>query len=248
MKANPSKFQGFTIISKTNNESINLSLSGVDIPITETIKLLGLHIDSRLKFDEHVSKLCKKAAFHINSISRLSKYLDTKSLLKLFHAFIRSNFQYANFIWHFTSNANILKMEKLQRRALRIVFNDYASSYKELLLRAEISSLYVSRIKSIAIESYKCINELNPKFLQHLLEVKDTGYELRDSKRVSLPKVSSITYGNNSFAFEASKIWNGLPCNIKEVENLCIFTSKIKAWSGPNCVCGNCVLCHINVM
>ena len=44
--------------------------------------------------------------------------------LKLFQAFVRSKFQYSHFVWHFTSNANTLKIEKLQQRAIRIVFND----------------------------------------------------------------------------------------------------------------------------
>ena len=154
MKANPTKFQGFSIGSRGNSDNLSLCLSGVDIPVTKTIKLLGLHIDDKLSFDVHVSKMCKKAAFHVSAIGRLSKYLGSQSLLKLFHAFISSNFQYANCIWHFTSNANILKMEKLQRRAIRIVFNDYASSHQELLVKANIISLYISRIKSIVIESY----------------------------------------------------------------------------------------------
>ena len=248
MKANPAKFQGFTIIKQSNQDSISLSLSGVDIPITETIKLLGLYIDSKLKFDEHVSKLCKKAAFHVNAMRRISKYLDTKSLLKLFHAFIRSNFQYANVVWHFTSNASTLKMEKLQRRALQVVYNNYVLSYNELLVKAKIPSLYVSRIKTIATETYKCINKINPKFLHDLFQVNETEYLLRDQHRVVKPKVSTTTHGLNSFSFEASKIWNDLPCNIKDSGNLTIFISEINDWSGPKCVCRDCVLCTINAM
>ena len=221
-----------------------MSLSGVEIEVTKHIKLLGLHIDDKLCFDEHVSKMCKKASFHVSAIGRISKYLGSKSLLKLFHAFIRSNFQYANCIWHFTSNANILKMEKLQRRAIRIVFNDYQSSYKELLSRAKISSLYVSRIKSIVIESFKCIKKLNPEFLHDFMKINDTGYELRDPRKIQLPKTSTTTRGLNSFTFEASKIWNDLPGSIKEKMDLDKpdeFMKAIVNWSGPKCICGSCI-------
>ena len=139
-------------------------------------------------------------------------------------------------------------MEKLQRRAIRIVFNDYSSSYKELLTRAKIPSLYVSRLKAIAIETYKCIHKINPEFLHDIFQVNDTGYMLRDQHRVILPKVSTTSFGINSFSFEASKIWNGLPSCIKDSDKLDVFMLQIKTWPGPECVCGTCVLCQINIM
>ena len=63
----------------------------------------------------------------------------------------------------------------MQRRALKIVLNDYISSYKNLLEKAHISSLYVSRIKAIAIETYKCIHKINPKFLHNLFSIDPGG-------------------------------------------------------------------------
>ena len=52
MKANPNKFQGFTI---TDNENVSLSLADTDIQIDQNIKLLGLNIDDKLNFDFHIS-------------------------------------------------------------------------------------------------------------------------------------------------------------------------------------------------
>ena len=142
-------------------------------------------------------------------------------------------------------------MEKLQRRALRIVFNDYDSSYQELLLKAKTSSLYVSRIKSIVIESYKCLKKTNPEFLHDFMKINNTGYNLRDPLKIQLPKTTTINHGKNTFIFEASKIWNGLPIFIKEKMDLDKpdeFMSEIKNWAGPTCICGSCILCRINLM
>ena len=80
---------------------------------------------------------------------RLAKFINQEGLLKLFHAFVRSNFQYACIVWHFTSNSNILKLEKIQTKALRIVLNHHTSCSRDLLINANITSLYVSRIKTI---------------------------------------------------------------------------------------------------
>ena len=52
MKANPSKFQGFAIMNQNDNENISLSLSGVDLPITE-YRCIQKSLASRVK-------ICKK--------------------------------------------------------------------------------------------------------------------------------------------------------------------------------------------
>ena len=46
-------------------------------------------------------------------------------------------------------------MEKIQERGLRIIYNDYVSSYKELLLSSGEDLLYVSRLKK-----FLCLNRL----------------------------------------------------------------------------------------
>ena len=168
---------------------MHLSLGSIDIPRDKVIKLLGINIDQKLDFDYHISNICKRASFHVKAIQRLARYLDTEGLLRLFHAFIRSNFQYANIVWHFTSNSNVLKMEKNQRKSLRIVLSDYKSSYKDLLKKANTTSLYVSRIKAIAIETFKCIKKLNPKFLHDIFKTNDSGFDLRDGMILITPKV-----------------------------------------------------------
>ena len=64
-------------------------------------------------------------------------------------------------------------------------------------------------------------------------------------------QVFTTTYGLNSFSFEASKIWINLPKIIKEkidVENPDEFMFEINNCSGPECNCGICILCQINLL
>ena len=68
---------------------------------------------------------------------RIAKYLHYKSISNDYHAFIKSNFQYANIVWHITGTPNVILMEKIERRALRIVFNDYSLTYAELSTKAK---------------------------------------------------------------------------------------------------------------
>ena len=83
------------------------------------------------------------------------------------------------------------------------------------------------------------------------MKINDTGYELRDPRKIQLPKTSTTTHGKKSFIFEASKIWNDLPGSIKEKidsDKPDEFMMEIRKWSGPSCSCGSCILCRINLM
>ena len=46
-----------------------------EIKTTNSIKLLGINIDDQLKFNQHISILCSKAAMQLNALSRLHKYM-----------------------------------------------------------------------------------------------------------------------------------------------------------------------------
>ena len=79
MKANRNKFQ-FMVISSEQMEPQNIELhDGVSIISELNVKILGVVIDDRLNFDEHVSMCCTKAARQLNVLARISKYLDFKS-------------------------------------------------------------------------------------------------------------------------------------------------------------------------
>ncbi len=81
--------------------------------------------------------------------------------------------------------SNVKKMEHIKLKALRFVFNDFTSSYVELRKKSEQPSISIHLIKSLAIEVYKCINEIAPYYLCTLLTKHNIPYDLRDDNRLS---------------------------------------------------------------
>ena len=64
-------------------------------------KLLGVTIDSDLKFDIHVNDLCKKAIQKLNALARISGYMDSSKKRTIMKAFITSHFSYCPLVWMF---------------------------------------------------------------------------------------------------------------------------------------------------
>ena len=136
-------------------------------------------------------------------------------------------------------------MEKVNKRALQMVTNDYDSTYNEPLSKAKVSSLYIERVKCIALETFKSLKALNPSFLHDMFVANTAPYNLRESNKLSLPKVNTQKYGINSLKFQGAKIWNGLPEELKNSNDVNEFKSKLCMWSGPTCACNCCILCKI---
>lgn len=248
MKVNPAKFQFMIMYSGNNPDPIELTIRNESIKSLECVKLLGVFIDNRLNFDKHISTLCQKASRQCYALQRIAKFLGKESKECLYNSFILSNFMYANLAWHFCSKKNTIKIEKINKKALRIVMNDFSLSYVESLSSLKRCSLYLLRMKSMANEMYKCLNNISPEFLKNLFAVSEYPYELRGGKSLVQPVVDSTTFGLKSFRYEGAKLWNCLPSQIKSATSFCEFKTLMKQWTGPTCQCRSCVLCDIGCL
>ena len=133
MQANPGKFQAIAVGKKAFEKSPVFSIESVNITCEEIVKLLGVDIDFNLSFDHHISNICKKAAQQLNVMRRIGHDLSLLNRLTIFHTFVLSNFNFCPLAWHFCTETNTKKMEKLQERGLRFVYNDFPPLMKTFL-------------------------------------------------------------------------------------------------------------------
>jgi hypothetical protein len=110
-----------------------LNLDGNKIDCEKEVKLLGVTIDCQLKFNTHISNICKKASRQLNVLKHIGKHLTKLGRLTIYFSFIMSNFNYCPIVWHFCGEINTRKIEKIPERALRFIYEDYSSSYEDLL-------------------------------------------------------------------------------------------------------------------
>ena len=128
----------------------------------------GLAIDSKLNFDKHIKQLCKKRVGQFNVISRLKSFLNTNQRKIIVNSFIYSNYNYCPLVWHFCSKKSMIKTERNQCRALQFLYNDYDSDYNALLKKSDKCSMEVWRLRTMTLEIFKSLNDLNPSFNKEL--------------------------------------------------------------------------------
>ena len=246
MKANPSKYQAI-VFEKRNelSQHRSFSISGTELAAQQEVTLLGIQLDARLTFGNHISSLCKKAGKSLNVLGRVSKSMDVDSKRTLFHSFILLHFNYYPVVWHFCDMKNMRKIEKIQERALRYVFNDFRSEYAELRKRAGRPLLYVERLRCISLEVYKSINKIGPSYLQDMYNVKENNYILKNGPNLCMPRVKTTAYGHNSLKYQGSKLWNMLNKETKLAKSAKQFKTTLSTSDVFLCHCNSCTLCNI---
>ncbi len=138
MQANPVKFQ---FMHTSKKEDVEFECRNIKIESEESVKLLGINIDNMLKFTQHVSDIIRKCGFQLNTLQRQSKLLNTKTKLMIIYSFIQANLNYCPLIWINRNRTDMKRFENVQKRALRIVYNDRTSDYSELLNSAKICTI-----------------------------------------------------------------------------------------------------------
>ena len=210
MAANPSKFQFISSSSTINDVEIQIN-EDVVIKSEPFVKALGVYIDCKLTFTEHVKQCCTKAARQLNALSRISKYLSINSKKQIFRSFILSNFTYCSIVWHFCGSTNNSKIEKIQERALKLVYNDYDSDYRDLIAKFGTDTMLQSRLKNIVFEVFKSLKGISPVYIQDIFKTKNQPYSLRNPILLTQTKKNTTNFGLRSFGYLGSKMWNDLP-------------------------------------
>ena len=98
------------------------------------MKLLGLTIDGNLNFGAHLSEICKKVVRKVGVLSRLRNMLPSKAKLTIYKSAILPQLTYCHTVWHFCRASDNRKLERIQERALKAIYNKKNNAtYEDLL-------------------------------------------------------------------------------------------------------------------
>ena len=236
MEANASKFQ--VMVSGYSDE--NFKIDNVEIQSVNSVKLLGIHLDENMDFNNHISHIARKATGQLNCLKRIAYGLQIPVKLLLYKSFVMSYFSYCPVVWHHCGSGNTKKLEKIQFRALKFVYQDYVSDYEVLLKKANIPTLELGRLRKIAIEVYKCFNNTSPSFLSSKFRTRPAVYNLRSTSSVQTYHQRTTRNGLHSFAHSGATLWNSLPAALRTATDFKTFKNLIHTWTGPACKCTYC--------
>lgn len=225
---NPEKFQIMFLGTKCKI-NICLDIKGKKTYSTQEVKLLGVTIDWKLLFNSHVDKICHFAKNKTGALMRLRNILTTEQKLLLYNSFIKSQFGYCSCVWMYHGKTADLRINNIQKRALRAVYNDFSSSYEQLLTRGNHDTIHQSNLKAMIVKVYKCLHRNVPEILHDVFKHDiNFPYDLRIKDLLILPITNTQTYGTHSFAYRGSASWNSLPDIYKECTSESVLKNKLR--------------------
>ena len=144
MKANPGKNH---VLLSSNIQRV-VPFDNVQITSSLNEKLLGITFDLKLKFEEHISKICNIVNKKLNALHRIANHMSLDKRKMLLTAFIESQFSYCPLIWMFHSRTLNNKTNILHEKALRIVYSDFKADFDELVEKDDSFSLHHRNIQT----------------------------------------------------------------------------------------------------
>ena len=174
-------------------------------------KLLGVTTDNKLTWTKHILELKRGFVNKLNLIKR-SRFLPRNSLLDLYFKVILPSVTYALPIWgSFTNKNEFNSLESIHCRAARVIYNlprDMPS--EDVRKTANWDSLFDTYKVKIATLIYNTgiYNRIiTPSCLEHIIQKKESKYDLRHQHRVSVQRFETY-YMKNSISYRGSIVWN----------------------------------------
>ena len=108
------------IFQRNSGPKIELYIENSEFERVENFNFLGLTLNQKLDWIPHLTITAQKAACGLGILKRLKSYLPSSTLKTLYYSLVHSHFQYQLLNWGY----NCKNLEKLQKRAIRIMSND----------------------------------------------------------------------------------------------------------------------------
>ena len=153
-------------------------------------------------------------------------------------SFIISQFNYCPLIWMMHNRGLNNEINHIHERALRIEYNDYSSTFENLLHKDNSVTIHQRNLQQLAIEIFKVKIGIAPIIMNEIFTfVENNTYNLRSGMHLSRVNVHSTQYGTESIGNLGAKIWNLVPVHMKDLKALSTFNNQIKKWIPKNCPC-----------
>ncbi len=187
---------------------------------------LGLIIDDKLKFENHIESKINKANKIMGLIMRLFSFLDKDMFSKLFKSMVRPHLEFSHPTWYPITKKLKIQIENVQRRASKKVEGLTNLSYEERLEYLKLPCLLYRRIRGDVIEVYKMLHHKYDDELEIPLNLHKSTKATRGTHKLSKTKFHKNTR-KYFFKNRVVNVWNRLPDDIKGSNSINILKNKL---------------------
>ena len=211
------------LVSNRANDTIcpPILLGNSPLQFKSHVKFLGIIIDNKLNFREHIKTIKNKLSKNIGILSKIKYYVPPDTLRNLYFSFLYPYLNYCVVVWGGTFATHIHPIKILQKRAIRILNNVPARTHTNpLFLQSKILKLEDNY--KFRVCEYFYVNELAENYSRsHSHDTRFHSSLIPEFQRLTLTK-KSIDYAGPTF-------WNSIPNYIKNSSSRSIFKTRLSS-------------------
>ena len=219
MEFNPLKCEYIKFSRKqTRGAQNDYTLNNINIPKTDSVKYLGVKLESSLRWNDNTTYISNKASSRLGYIRRTIPPALPHLRAKAYTTLVRPILEHSSTVWDGSlTQSQATKLEAVQRRAARTVYNiprtDHKTSTTQLVDQLTWQTLD-SRRNWRRLGLFRAIhyNEVAINMSDYIQPHPHQSSTRRHDQQYLIPHCNTDIH-KKSFFVSTAKLWNNLPCN-----------------------------------
>ena len=208
-----------------NNPKDQYKIFDTTINEVDSIRDLGIIIDNKLRFQEHVQKIIRATYIKMNFVFKIIKSKSIKTWLTIYKCYIRPLLEYSPETWNPQQRSEVNKIEKCQKFFTKVLLKKCSLPYIPYFQRLEFLNLPTLENRR---KAYDLV--LAHKILHGYTHLEsDNLFKISNRKKCYLLSKNQNSKSSNSFVNRVTKMWNVLNDEIRTTKITLSFKNKVKA-------------------
>ena len=210
------------VVSNKNLASHHVSINLLDSVIdpVSNCKYLGVYLDDKLTFKNHIEFINSKISRHTGILYKIRDNLPTKTRLDYYYAYIYPYLSYCAVIWGGTYDTHLQPLIIQQKRTIRTITNAGFRDHTSPLFK-QLNLLKVVDIHNFQLGSYMFLARARGEF------ATQSNYRTRGPNR-ALSDFHGLSTTQHAISYAGPKYWNSLPDNLRIIDNYKHFRKCLK--------------------
>ena len=207
------------------------------VTLSQKVRSLGVIVDQNLTLKPQLNNTKRKAIYNLMNISRISKFINESSRMKLVHGLVFSVIDFCNSLYYGLSNADLHGLQMIINSAARIVTGMPRFSRDRITpvcIKLHFLPLKARIMYKLCLITYKAVNFGQPKYISELIKeyTPETNMHLRsiDENRLHEPVISHFSYVDRCFEYSAPRLYNTLPYDVRQAKTVKSFKKMLKTF------------------
>ena len=221
-------------------DSFPVNILGNCLSPKDAVRNLGVLFDSKFSFTNHVNSVIKSSFPSLRDLHHIRRFLSYDVSIMVANALVSSHLDYCNSLFRSLSSKNITRLQNVQNCLARFVSGVSRYSHVSPILKS-LHWLPVKQriIFKTLLLTYKFLTTGKPKYFVPYLSLYTSAVKTRRSNPekmfLKVPFYSSSVHKskvhfNKSFSYDAPKLWNDLPLEIRTAPKLSCFKTRLKTY------------------